>query len=89
MELSITIEVWQKGDWYVAKSPELDFISQGRNMVEAKKNLIEVIQIQFEEMKESETLDDYLAECGYEIKSDKIIPHTDMIGFEKHLVQVV
>ena len=89
MELNVTIEVWQKGDWYVAKSPELDFISQGRTMEEAKKNLMEVIQIQFEEMKESGSLDDYLAECGYERKCDKIIPHTEMIGFERHLVQVV
>ena len=50
MDINITIEVWQKGKWFIAKCPELDFISQGKTREEAKKNLLEVIQIQFEEM---------------------------------------
>jgi len=37
MEINITIEVWQKGKWFVAKCPELDFISQGTTRDEAKK----------------------------------------------------
>ncbi len=53
MELDITIQIWQKGKWYVAKCPELDFISQGETKAEAKNNLFEVIQIQFEEMNEN------------------------------------
>ena len=65
MGLDVTIEVWKKKSWFIAKCPELDFISQGKTRDEAKKNLLEVIQIQFEEMTEMETLDDYLAECGY------------------------
>ena len=56
MLLNITIELWQKGKWYVAKSPELDFVSQGKTGEEAKKNLIEVINIQFHEMEEMGTL---------------------------------
>lgn len=61
MKLNITIEVWQKKNWFVAKCPELDFISQGKTREEARKNLLEVIGIQFEEMVEMGTLDDYLA----------------------------
>ena len=60
MELSITIEIRKKGNWYVARTPELDFISQGRTREEAKKNLLEVARIQFTEMKEMGTLEDYL-----------------------------
>lgn len=29
MELKMTIETWSKGAWYIAKCPELDFVSQG------------------------------------------------------------
>ncbi len=89
MQLTITIEVWQKGKYFVAKCPELDFISQGKTREKVKKNLLEVIEIQFEEMAEMGTLDDYLAECGYTKSDDKVIQHTEMIGFEKYAVQVV
>lgn len=37
MALKITIEVWRKGKWLVAKCPELDFASQGKTHDEAKK----------------------------------------------------
>jgi predicted RNase H-like HicB family nuclease len=30
MNLNITIEIWQKGAWFIAKCPELDFVSQGK-----------------------------------------------------------
>ena len=88
MELNITIEVWQKRSWFVAKCPELDFISQGKTRDDAKKNLLEVIQIQFEEMTKMGTLDEYLSECGYEKKNETFIPEAEMVGFEKHSVQV-
>ncbi len=70
MKLDITIEIRKKGKWFIARCPQLDFISQGENQAEAKHNLLEVIEIQFEEMREMGTLDDYLSECGYE-KKDK------------------
>jgi predicted RNase H-like HicB family nuclease len=88
MDISITIEVWQKGKWFIAKCPELDFISQGKTREEAKNNLLEVIQIQFEEMSQIGTLDEYLIECGYEKQNNKIIPKTEMIGFEKYSLRV-
>ncbi len=65
MRLRATVELWQKGNWFLAKVPELDFIAQGKTMEEAKSNLNEVINIQFREMKEMGTLDEYLTECGF------------------------
>lgn len=50
MKLNITIELWHKKDWYLAKSPELDFVAQGKTAEEAKKNLFEVINIQFQDL---------------------------------------
>ena len=88
MKLNITIELWQKGNWYLAKSPELDFIAQGKTAEEAKNNLLEVIKIQFYEMEETRTLKDYLAECGFEIKDDTIAPMNEIIGFERLTLQV-
>ena len=61
MNIDVTIEVWQKEKWFIAKCPELDFIAQGKTSDEAKKNLLEVVQIQIEEMEEMGTLDEYLA----------------------------
>ena len=88
MLLNITIELWQKYKWYIAKSPELDFVSQGKTGEEAKKNLIEVINIQFHEMEEIGTLHEYLSECGFEFKNDNIFPKNEMIGFEKCSLEV-
>jgi predicted RNase H-like HicB family nuclease len=44
MKLKMTIEIWEKGSWYIAKCPELDFVAQGRSVEEAKRNLIEVVE---------------------------------------------
>ena len=88
MNIDVTIEVWQKEKWFIAKCPELDFIAQGKTSDEAKKNLLEVLQIQIEEMEEMGTLGEYLAECGYERHNDKIVQHIEMVGFEKFSLQV-
>jgi len=88
MNIDITIEVWQKGKWYIAKCPELDFVSQGKTLEDAKKNLFEVIQIQFDEMSETGTLEEYLAEHGYDVQDNSIIPGTEIVEFEKCTVQV-
>jgi predicted RNase H-like HicB family nuclease len=78
MLLKLTIDIWGKGLWYVARSPELDFISQGRSPEEARRNLLEVIQIQFEEMSRLGTLDDYLSECNYIRVNGSLMPQTEI-----------
>lgn len=88
MELDVSIEIWKKGMHYLAKCPELDFISQGRTVEEARRNLFEVIEIQFEEMADMGTLDEYLTECGYVRQQEFFLPQIEMIGIEKHALQV-
>lgn len=88
MKLNVTIQIWQKGDWFIARCPELDFVSQGRSREEARNNLLEVIQIQFEEMREMGTLEDYLAECGYAQVDNVFVPRSEMVAFEKYAMQV-
>lgn len=86
--LNITIEIWKKGDLFLACAPELDFISQGKTLEEAKKNLFEVIQIQFEEMSEMGTLEEYLNEHDFILQEDQILPRKEIMGFEKSVVAV-
>ena len=60
MQLKFSIQIWKKGSWFLASCPELDFIAQGKTRAEAQKNLMEVIEIQFEEMSKMGTLEAYL-----------------------------
>lgn len=47
--LVITEEIWKEGNMYVAYCPELDVVSCGREVEEARKNLLDVIEIHLEE----------------------------------------
>ena len=78
----------QKDNLYLTSVPELDFISQGETFEEAKRNLLEVIKIQFEEMTEMGTLEEYLSECGFIVEGDRIMPQKEIMGFEKSVVMV-
>lgn len=89
MNLKFTVQIWDKGPWYVARCPELDFVSQGSSPEEARRNLLEVIQIQFEEMSHLGTLDDYLSECGYTRVNGTLTPQMEMVRLEKSALQVV
>lgn len=71
MNISFNIEIVKKGKWYIARVPELDFVTQGASVDEARKNILELIDIQFEEMKEMGTLNEYLEECG---KDSALLP---------------
>ena len=69
--LVITEEIWKEGTMYTAYCPELDFVSCGRNVEEARNNLLEVIGIQVEEMTQLGTLKTFLADTGPEIAADR------------------
>ena len=58
--LVVTEEIWKEGNMSVAYCPELDVASCGRNVEEAKKNLLEVIEIQLEETAKLGTLKAFL-----------------------------
>ena len=88
MNLQITIEILKKRGCYLARTPELDFVSQGKTPEEAKKNLLEVIKIQFSEMKELGTLIDYLSECGFETRGNRLVSQFEIVDFSKSTVSV-
>ncbi|MFA4932730.1 MAG: hypothetical protein WC625_07490 [Caldisericia bacterium] len=88
MKIRITIELWKEGDLYVTRSPELDMVAQGYSAEMAKKNLLEVIGIQFKEMKYLGTLDDFLSQAGYQLEEGEIFSEKEIIGFEKSFVEL-
>jgi len=87
MILPVTIEIIKKGKWYIARAIELDFVSQGRTPEEAKKNLFEVINIQFEEMKNLGTLKEYLDECGYKVDNNEQL-YPEFVSLERTEVAI-
>ena len=64
-------------------------MAQGRDVEDAKRNLLEVMEIQFEEMSELGTLEDYLQECGYTLRDNTAISLSEMVAFERRAVQVI
>ena len=54
--LVVTEKIWKEGNMYTAYCPELDVASCGRYIDEARKNLLEVIEIQLEETEKLGTL---------------------------------
>ncbi len=79
MQVKTTFEVWRRGTWFVARSPELYFVAQGRTADEACAHLAEVIQIQFDEMRSLGTLADYLAGCGYLAVGNHVTQQAEMV----------
>ncbi len=83
MDIKFNIEIVRKGKWYIARAPELDFVTQGPSIEEAKKNLLELVEIQFDEMREMGTLEDYLEECGFTHKEKP-----EFIGIESREMRI-
>ena len=58
--LVVTEEIWKEGNMYTAYCPELDVASCGKDIEEARNNLLEVIEIQLEETEKLGTLKEFL-----------------------------
>ena len=54
-KLSLTAIIEREGDGFVALCPELDIASQGDTVDEARRNLIEAVELFFETADPSET----------------------------------
>lgn len=62
--LVVTEEIWKEGNMYTAYCPELDVVSCGTDIEEARKNLLEVIEIHLEEAAKLGTLRAFLEDVG-------------------------
>ena len=66
---------------YTAYCPELDVVSCGTDIEEARKNLLEVIEIHLEEAATLGTLKAFLEDAGYDLDTSHSTLHLD-----KHVV---
>ena len=64
--LSFTIQVWKENGAYVAYAPELDVSSCGDTLAQAKARLREAVGLFLKEASHLGTLEDILAEAGFE-----------------------
>ena len=82
MKLRLTEEIWKEGNMYVSYCPELDIASCGKDVEQAKKNLMEAITINIEETKKMGTFDKFLEECGLEeIDAQILSVRKELVGF--------
>jgi len=64
-KMVVTVEIWREGNMFTSYCPELDVASCGHTPEGAKKNLIEVIEIQLDETASLGTLKDFLVREKY------------------------
>jgi predicted RNase H-like HicB family nuclease len=82
MKIKLTEELWKEGNMYVSYCPELDITSCGDSIEQAKKNLMEVILINFEEAQKMGTFDRLLEEAGFVKDQDAILSlRKELVGF--------
>lgn len=54
MSYTFTVAITKEDDWYVAQAIEYGVASQGKTIAEAKKNIIEAVELYLEELSPSE-----------------------------------
>ena len=65
-EIQFTVRVWRENGTYVAHTPELDVSSCGDSVGKAKSRLREAVSLFLEGAAQMGTLQDILAEAGFE-----------------------
>jgi hypothetical protein len=82
MKVKVTEEIWKEGNMYVSYCPELDMAACGESVEESKKNLREVISINFAECQKMGTLNQLLQEAGFtEEQGDILLTRKELVGF--------
>jgi len=64
-QVKFTNQIWQEGQTFVSYSPELDVSSCGKTSEQAKKNLLEAVELFLEEAEKMGTLNSILKESGF------------------------
>ena len=82
MQIQFNTEIWKEGEKYVAYSPQLDVSSFGNTSKEAKKNILEAVELFLETATDKGTLKQILEEAGFPFnkfwKAPKIIESAPM-----------
>jgi predicted RNase H-like HicB family nuclease len=65
-DIALTVQVWKEGSSLVAYSPELDVSSCGKTASQTRARLREALSLFIEEAARMGTLEEILAEAGFE-----------------------
>jgi predicted RNase H-like HicB family nuclease len=65
-EITLTVQIWREDGAYVAYSPELDVSSCGNSLRQSKARLRQAVGLFLEEAARRGTLENILAEAGFE-----------------------
>jgi predicted RNase H-like HicB family nuclease len=71
MDIAFNVEIVKKGKWHITRVPGLDFLTQGFTADEARKNILELVEIQVEKMKEMGTFKEYMEECRFRTRTSQ------------------
>jgi predicted RNase H-like HicB family nuclease len=69
---NITFQVLKQGKYFIAVCSVLDLSTQGNTLEEAKKRMIEVIDIFFQEIVKKDVVEEVLDDLGWEKIGDKM-----------------
>jgi len=82
-KIKLTEEIWKEGNMFVSYCPELDVASCGETVEQAKKNLLETVEINIEETKKMGTFQEFLNETGFILSNgDTFELKKELVGFE-------
>ncbi len=65
-EITLTVQIWREDGAYVAYAPELDVSSCGNSLRQSKARLRQAVGLFLEEAARRGTLENILAEAGFE-----------------------
>ena len=74
IQFTLPVTILKEGDSFVAYTPALDLSTAGSTFEEAQKNFVEAVNIFFEEIMEMGTLNEVLAELGWQKQDNMFVP---------------
>lgn len=84
-KVSFSLQVWKEDGVYVAYAPELDVSSCGDSVREARQRLREAVALFLEEAAHQGTLEEILAESGFEKRAGTYVPRRVLIREKESL----
>lgn len=76
-------QVWKEGKMFVSYAPQLDVSSCGNTIEQARKNIIEAVELFLETAEEMGTLKQILEESGFIHKTKEKWQAPELLAFEK------
>jgi predicted RNase H-like HicB family nuclease len=74
MRIDYTVQIWKEGNQFVAHAMPLDVMSAGPSPDAARRALDEAVRLFVITAKDQGTLEEVLAEAGYELRDSVWVP---------------